>query len=141
MSQLINGKFVQSLPTVEGESQRGHWIRGGFVIEYGDEYPRKAAFSTFGEDKVKMSENIPAGTMVQVKFMPESREYEGKWYTENRAINLSPFGQQPGMPVQPVAAPPVAGQQQAVQFPANFQQQPAAAAPVQMPEGKDDLPF
>ena len=28
----ITGRLIQILPDVEGESQRGHWIRGGFVI-------------------------------------------------------------------------------------------------------------
>lgn len=50
--QVIIGKFIKSLPTIEGDNARGHWVRGGFVIEYGDEYPRQAAFSLFGEEKV-----------------------------------------------------------------------------------------
>lgn len=138
MSLTINGKFVQNLPTTEGESQRGHWMRGGFVIEYGEEYPRKAAFTTFGEDKVNQHKNIPAGMPVQVKFSPESREFNEKWYTDLRAISITPMvsGAVPTA-AAPMSAPaPASG----VQYPATFQTPPAAAAPT-MPNPEDDLPF
>lgn len=138
MSLTINGKFVQNLPTTEGESQRGHWMRGGFVIEYGEEYPRKAAFTTFGEDKVNQHKNLPAGMPVQVKFSPESREFNEKWYTDLRAISITPMvsGAVPTA-AAPMAAPaPASG----VQYPATFQTPPAAAAPT-MPDPEDDLPF
>lgn len=132
MSLIINGKFEKALPSAEGDSQRGHWVRGGFVIEYGEEYPRKAAFSLFGADKVAMVSNIPQGMPVQVTFAPESREYNEKWYTENRCISCVPVAQgtpqpQPQYNYQPAAAQPSGGTQ---------------AAPVKMPEDQNgDLPF
>ena len=91
--QTINGTFIQNLPIVEGDSNRGHWLRGGFVIEFGEDYPRKLAFSSFGEDKVATHRNIPTGTPVQVRFSPESREYNGRWYTELRCISVLPLVQ------------------------------------------------
>ena len=103
--QTINGKFVQNLPTTSGESQRGTWVRGGFVIEYGEEYPRKCAFTTFGEDKVAQHANIPSGTPVQVKFAPESREFNDKWYTDLRAISVTPMVQGTVPASMPTAAP------------------------------------
>lgn len=151
MSLTINGKFVQNLPTTEGESQRGHWMRGGFVIEYGEEYPRKAAFTTFGEDKVNQHKNLPAGMPVQVKFSPESREFNEKWYTDLRASRIQPFvpGQMPAAggyawqgaaPVagaQPAAAPAQPAAPAAAAAPAaNF-----AAAPQMASNPDDDLPF
>ena len=141
----VNGKFVQNLPKSEGESQRGHWVRGGFVIEVGDEYPRKVAFSLFGEDRVKMAEAISVGFPVQVTFSPESREYNGKWYTDLRATSITPLAQMPA--AAPAPAPsqaPVGG----VQYQANFQAQPAAspatptAPTATMPDDpNNDLPF
>lgn len=87
--QTITGRFIKALPTVEGEGARGHWVRGGFVIEYGDEYPRQAAFSLFGEEKVQMAECIVSNTIVQVSYQPESREYEDRWYTELRCFSIA----------------------------------------------------
>lgn len=152
MAQQINGKIIQLLPTQEGDSQRGHWMRGGFVVEYGEEYPRKVAFTLFGEEKVNIVRSIPVGTMVTVKYIPESREFNEKWYTDLQAFSVSLlYAQAPQStlapapapaPAWPSAAPQAQAPQQQMQFPANFQQQPAAAqAPVQMPKEDDDLPF
>lgn len=125
MSVTINGKFIQPLPTQEGDSQRGHWVRGGFVIEYGDEYTRKAAFSLFGADKVAMVQNIAPNTPVQVSFAPESREYNDRWYTELRCISVLPLAQpqypqpyqQPGPGMQPQPPLPQAAPTQAAAMP------------------------
>ena len=147
MAQQINGKIIQHLPTQEGDSQRGHWTRGGFVVEYGEEYPRKVAFTLFGEEKVNNVRDIPVGTMVTVKYNPESREFNEKWYTDLQVFSVSPMNAQATQcpapaPARPSAAPQTQAPQQQMQFPANFQQQPATAQPtVQMPNGEDDLPF
>lgn len=132
MSLTINGTFVKALPTTEGDSHRGHWVRGGFVVEFGEEYPKKAAFSCFGEDKVAQA-NLPAGTPVHVRFTPESREYQDKWYTDLKCISLTPLGQ--GMPQ---AAPYV---QPAVQV-AQGVTDTRGGQPVQMPANEEgDLPL
>lgn len=152
MSITIQGTFVKCLPTVEGDNARGHWIRGGFVIEYGEEYPRKAAFSCFGENKCQQAASIPVGYPVQISFNPESREFNGRYYTELNVthILLLPY-QQPNYYQPPVQQQQPAYQPQQPTFqPAQFPQspiptglnpQPQAAAP-QMPDKKDDdLPF
>ncbi len=132
MSQIINGTFIKSLPKVEGDSSRGHWVRGGFVIEYGDEYPRNVAFSLFGEDKVAAAQAIAPNTSVQVKYAPESREFNERWYTELRCISVVPLAQ--GAARQPYQAPVT----QTAQYPA--QTRPTGGP--QMPGGEDkDLPF
>jgi len=145
----ITGKLIQLLPNVEGESARGHWVRGGFVIETGDDYPRKVAFTLFGEERIAMVQNIAMGTMVQVTFNPESREFNEKWYTDLRCSNIQPFvpGQMPPATTgytwagnQPPAQG-VAPQQPAA--PAAPAAQPAAfaSAPAMPASGDDDLPF
>ena len=141
----ITGKLIQILPEVQGESARGPWVRGGFVIETGDDYPRKVAFTAFGEERVAMAKNLPMGSMVQVTFTPESREFNEKWYTDLRASRVQPFvpGQMPAAaagnynwspapaaaPAQPAAAPAAAPAQ-------GFAQPPAMQS-----NGEDDLPF
>ena len=146
----ITGKLIQLLPEVSGESARGPWVKGGFVIETEGDYPRKVAFVTFGEERVAMAKSIPLGTLVQVNFNPESREFNERWYTDLRASRIQPFvpGQMPpaaggynwaGAPTPAAAqgAAPAAPAQQATPAaqPANF-----AAAP-QMASTDDDLPF
>ena len=133
----ITGKLIQLLPEVSGESARGPWVRGGFVIETDGEYPRKVAFTAFGEERVAMAKNIPMGTPVQVTFTPESREFNEKWYTDLRASRIQPFV--PGqMPAAPAAGYAWAGAPAA----AGAQQPGFAAAPPQMASSPDDdLPF
>ena len=87
----IEGKFIKTLPKVEGETKRGPWVRGGFVIETFGDYPRKIAFTTLGEDKVGMADGIAESTPVEVSFMPESREFNDKWFTECKATSIKPM--------------------------------------------------
>lgn len=145
----ITGKLIQLLPEVSGESARGPWVRGGFVIETDGDYPRKVAFTAFGEERVAMAKSIPMGSPVQVTFNPESREFNDKWYTDLRASRIQPFvpGQMPAAggyawqgatptaaPAQP-AAPAAPAAAPAAQ-PSNF-----AAAPQMASNPDDDLPF
>lgn len=161
MSITIQGTFINALPTVEGEGARGHWIRGGFVIEYGEEYPRKVAFSCFGETKVQQANSIPAGQPLQVSFNLESREFNGRYYTELNVTHIlllpaqqpayyQPPVQQQFQPAQafqpapvqqarPAPAPQPAAQYPQPPMPSGLQPQQQA---IQMPAGKDDdLPF
>lgn len=156
----ITGTFIKNLPETRGEGQRGPWVRGGFVIEYGDEYPRKLAFTLFGEEKVQMAAVIQPGTAVTVRFNPESREYQDKWFSELRCTSVMPVAQAGMYPQQQYQPQQYAQQQrQAYQQPVaqTYQQQPAftrptggpqplpqqpmAQSPVTMPEKDPDLPF
>ena len=144
----ITGKLIQLLPEVSGESARGPWVKGGFVIETEGDYPRKVAFVAFGEERVAMAKSIPMGTLVQVTFNPESREFNERWYTDLRASRIQPFvpGQMPpaaggynwsGAPA-PAATQPAAPQAAPTAQPANFA---AAPAPQMESNPDDDLPF
>ena len=143
----ITGKLIQLLPEVQGESARGPWVRGGFVIETGEDYPRKVAFTAFGEERVAMVKNIPMGAMVQVTFTPESREFNEKWYTDLRCSRIQPFvpGQMPAAPAGNYNWNPATGTapaQPAPAAPAAAQPAQAFAQPPAMPQNsEDDLPF
>lgn len=143
----ISGKLIKILQEVRGESQRGPWVRGGFVIETDGEYPRQVAFTTFGEDRLAMVKSLALNSPVVVNFNPESREYEGRWYTDLRCTRIQNYvpGQMPpaatgyawptppAAPVQPAA--PVAPAAPAA-APA-----PQAAPFASMPNPEEDLPF
>ena len=148
----ISGRLIKILQEVRGESQRGPWVRGGFVIETDGDYPRQVAFTTFGEDRLAMVKSIPLNTPVVVTFNPESREYEGRWYTDLRCSRIQNYvpGQMPPAatgyawpaapqaPAAPAAAP-VPPQQPAAPAAAPAQPQaPSFASPL---GGEDDLPF
>lgn len=128
----ITGKLIKILPETRGESPRGPWVRGGFVIETEEAYPRQIAFTCFGEDRIAMITPIQIGTMVQVTFSIESREYQERWYTDVRCIRVQPMVM--AMPTQqPVAAAAPAAPIQNPGF--------ATAPTTAMPPTDDDLPF
>ena len=129
----ITGKFIKLLPTQEGDSSRGHWVRGGFVIETEDRYPQKIAFSLFGEDKVRMVQQLQLGAKLQVSFLPESREYQDRWYTELRAYNIATIT------VNNMAS--AGGYMPSATAQAVVQQPATVVNAVAIPEENDDLPF
>ena len=99
MQQII-GRLIEILPVVTGETQRGQWQRGGFVIGVGNEYPKKVAFTTFGEDITIVTADMLNRT-VQVTYRPESREFNGRWYTDLKATRAGVFqATQQGVPAQ-----------------------------------------
>ena len=135
----VIGKLIQVLPEQRGESARGAWVRGGFVIETEEQFPRKIAFSLWGEDKVMAIKNIALNTSIKVVFTIESREYNERWYTDCRCNNVevftsamprSPYAQNPqgyqnaGMPSNAAMPPqqPTASQPQSVPTPEDYQQ-------------------
>jgi hypothetical protein len=147
----ITGILIKILPETRGESQRGPWVRGGFVIQTDGEYPRQVAFTTFGEDRLAMVQSIALNSPVVVTFTPESREYQDRWYTDLRCSRIQNYvpGQMPpqapayGWPAggaQPAAAPQAPAAPAAPVQPAAAPQQeaPAFASPLKPDE---DLPF
>lgn len=76
----ITGKIVQIDEPVKGQSAKGEWKKQQFILETDDQYPKKICFINWN-DKVGLS-NIKPGTKVTVSFNAESREYNGRWYTD-----------------------------------------------------------
>jgi hypothetical protein len=103
-----------------------------YVIEVPGQYPKKCVFRVFGEDRIKQF-NIQMGEDVTVSFDIDAHEFNGRWFNDVRAYNVT-RGQ------APVAA--VATEAQASPFPP--QEANAPFPPAQEPAGEgstDDLPF
>lgn len=129
MSEMnISGKVVQVLPIQTGTSKAGNpWQKQEFILEQGGQYPRKVCISLFGDNVAKIPQ---VGQDVMVSVDIDSREFNGRWYTEIKAWNIVQAGAQPAAPApQQVATAPAAS-------PAQPQPAPAPQAGV-----ADDLPF
>lgn len=129
MSEMnISGKVVQVLPIQTGTSKAGNpWQKQEFVLDQGGQYPRKVCISLFGDNVAKIPQ---VGQDVMVSVDIDSREFNGRWYTEIKAWNIVQTGAQPAAPApQQVATAPAA---------APAQPQPAPAPQVGV---ADDLPF
>ncbi len=82
----IKGRVLQLLPMQNGMGKKGPWKKQEFIIETQAQYPKKVCLSAWG-DKVDQY-NLSIGDMVNASVDLESREYNGKWYTEARAWKL-----------------------------------------------------
>jgi hypothetical protein len=81
----IKGKITQVMPLVTGEGKNGVWKKQEYVLEVpnGNYAPKKVCFSIWG-DKIEQS-NVKENEEVTISFDLESREYNGRWYTDVRA--------------------------------------------------------
>lgn len=106
MSLEITGKLVQKLAMQSGTSAKGNtWQKQEFVIETGGQFPKKICANLWG-DKADQLNQYNIGDMVKVSFDLESREFNGRWYTDVKAWKLEhPQMAAPGMPQPPVFNP------------------------------------
>lgn len=84
----ITGKLVQKLQMQTGTSKTGNsWQKQEFVIETGDQYPKKLCANLWG-DKADQLNQFNIGDIVKISVDLESREYMGRWYTDVRAWKI-----------------------------------------------------
>lgn len=131
MNVELTGTIVQKLPYEGGTSKAGkEWRKVVFILETQEQYPRKVAISLLNDNIDKIP--VQVGAVVTASLDIESREWNGKWFTEVRAWQVT-YPQ-----AQPVAqAPQPTTQAYAQQA---YTQQVATPAPAQ-PQAAEDLPF
>ena len=83
----ISGKIIQFLPVQTGSGKNGTWKKQEFILETGDTYPKKVCIAVWG-DKIDIA-SFKAGETINVSFDVESREYNGKWYTDVKAWKVA----------------------------------------------------
>lgn len=82
----LKGKVIQLLPLQSGMGKKGPWKKQEFIVETQSQYPKKVCLSVWG-DKVDQF-NISVGQLINASIELESREYNGRWYTEARAWKI-----------------------------------------------------
>jgi hypothetical protein len=141
----ITGQIIQMLPEVTGTGRSGNsWRKQEFILETHGQYPRKVCMSLWG-DKIDQFP-LQQGSEITASVEVESREYNGRWYTDIRAWKIAPaapgqggqaYGGAPlaasGMPSSRPAAGPAAGYGSAGS--------PLPAEPDYSVQGGDDMPF
>lgn len=113
----IVGKVVQLGTLIEGNSPRGPWKKQELIIETLEQYPKKICLMCWNE-RVNDANSFFVGQTIKAQIRIESREFNGKWYTDVTAFRLDldqptaqpvtqqPMGQmQPQMPQQPMQQP------------------------------------
>ncbi len=99
MSLEITGVLRAKLAPQQGTSKTGNqWMKQEFVIETKEQYSRKICMNLWG-DKADMLNQFNEGDEVTAFFDIESREYNGRWYTDVKAWKLErPQIQMQGVP-------------------------------------------
>lgn len=100
----ISGKIIAVLPQTSGEGKNGVWRSQDYVLETADQYPKKVCFNLFG-DKIDQYP-LAIDDDVTVSFDIDSREYNGRWYTNIRAWKVEKSVANAGMPGQDATPPP-----------------------------------
>jgi hypothetical protein len=131
MALEITGRIVQVLDLQTGASARGDWKKQEFILETEDQYPRKICISLWG-DRISDIAGIQLNKeLITVSIALESREFNGRWYTDVRGWKIQRAGQTDAVSSQsvPPQVPPTTTTSGAENF--------------AKPEGDafDDLPF
>lgn len=150
----VIGKVIQVLPLQSGRSAAGRdWKKQEYVLETLESFPRKICFQFFGErvDQYPLQPN----QTIKLSFDIESREYNGRWFTNINGWKVEPAD---GAAPMNQPTPPQSYPQQTGTFPtpqsgyapaAPTYQQPAPTAPAASgfptppaaDPSNDDLPF
>ena len=136
----IQGKVIAVLPERSGVSARGEWKSQTYVIETQEQYPKKMAFDVFGADRLAQF-NIQSGEVINVSFDIDAQEYQGRYFNQIRAWNVTKVSQQAAQQAMASSAN-AAG----VANPTNQQnlfppEQQSAQQQAQQRGNSDDLPF
>lgn len=83
----IEGKFIRLGSLQEGTSARGAWRKQELIIETIEQYPKQVCLLCWG-DTIDATAHLTEGDVIKAGISIESREFNGKWYTDVRAYNL-----------------------------------------------------
>lgn len=82
----IIAKLTQLLPLQTGIGKNGQWRKQDIIVETESQYPKKICISIWG-DKIN-EKQLVIGTILDISFDLESREFNGKWYTDVKAWKI-----------------------------------------------------
>ena len=143
----IQGKVVRLGNLTEGTSPRGAWRKQELIIETIEQFPKQVCLVCWG-DRVAEAQNFTIGQTIKAQISIESREFNGKWYTDVRPFRFDLDMPQQAQPMQTAQQPMQPAQQPMMQQPMMQQPQEFATPQPQIPvteyfatDNGDDLPF
>ena len=101
----FEGTVFRIMPATSGQSARGPWQRQEVIFDMKSQsqYPRKICVTFF--NKAEEVARLTVGAEYTVSIDVESREYNGKWYTDVRAWRIVAKEQTPPTPAGGVNPP------------------------------------
>ena len=120
----LSARLVQVLPPQTGMGKNGEWKKQEIIVETDGQYPKKVCVSVWGDKLNNIS--LELGSYLNIEFDIESREFNGRWYTDVRAWKVDVASAVPEASGAPVNV--------------GFVAPPPPPPPLPVNE-KDDLPF
>lgn len=129
---FVDGIITNVLPVQSGvgKSSGKEWHKQTAVLQTSEQYPKSIAFDMFNDRIIPLQ----VGQSVHVQISIESREYQGRWFTNVNAISVEQAA--PMWAPQPMPYP-----QASVQAPQQTYQQAPQQAQAQAQQVNSDLPF
>lgn len=121
----LTAKLIQLLPLQSGTGKNGEWKKQDIIVETLDQYPKKVCITLWGNKFDHVS--LQSGEQYTIDFDVESREFNGRWYTDVKAWKIEAQNKQK-------SAPTSSPQDEFEEIPP---ENPFSGAN----EGVDDLPF
>ncbi len=82
----ITAKLIQILPLQTGFGKNGQWRKQDVIVETNGQYPKNICISIWGDN---INENqLIISNQLNIDFDIESREFNGKWYTDVKAWKI-----------------------------------------------------
>jgi hypothetical protein len=86
----LTAKLTQLLPVQTGSGKNGQWKKQDIIVETDGKYPKKVCLCVWG-DKIDLSQ-VKIGQQLNLSFDIESREFNGRWYTDLKVFKLETEG-------------------------------------------------
>ena len=96
MDLKITGTIKQVLEEVSGESRNGPWRKQEFILESEGNYPKPVCLVVWGDNIDQFA--IREGERITASIDIQSREYNGRWYTDVKAWKVERDGTTEGPP-------------------------------------------
>jgi hypothetical protein len=82
----ITGRVKELLQEQSGQGKNGTWRKQEFVLETEGEYPKQVCIVQWGDNIDRFG--IQAGETITAHIDVQSREYNGRWYTDVKAWKI-----------------------------------------------------
>ena len=86
----LEGKIIQVNQLQSGQGKNGTWKKQEYIVETKSQYPKKVCVTVWGDkiDQFALNQNDDVKLSIEL----ESREYNGRWYTDVRAWKAEKAG-------------------------------------------------
>lgn len=93
MDLRLTGKVTEVLDEQSGEGRNGPWRKQEFILETDDQYPKPVCIVQWGDNIDSFA--VKEGEALTVHVDIQSREYNGRWYTDVKAWKVERQGGDP----------------------------------------------